>query len=35
MLKKCPFDKINATKNALFFPSQALTHHSIHDSYMS
>ena len=28
MLKKLPSDKINGTKNALFFLSQASTHHS-------
>ena len=28
MLKKWPSDKINVTKNALFFLSQAPTHHS-------
>ena len=28
MLKKFPSDKINGTKNALFFLSRALTHHS-------
>ena len=28
MFKKFPSDKINGTKNALFFISQALTHHS-------
>ena len=28
MLKKFPSDKINGTKNALFFLSGALTHHS-------
>ena len=28
MLKKSPSNKINVTKNALFFPSQARTHHS-------
>ena len=28
MLKKFPSDKINDTKNALFFLSQAPTHHS-------
>ena len=28
MLKKFPSDKINVTKNALFFLSRALTHHS-------
>ena len=28
MLKKFPSDKINGTKNALFFLSQAQTHHS-------
>ena len=28
MLKKIPSDKINGTKNALSFLSQALTHHS-------
>ena len=29
MLKKFPSDKINGTKNALFFLSRALTHHSV------
>ena len=34
--KKFPSDKINGTKNALFFVSQAPTHHSfIFQSYMS
>ena len=28
MLKKIPSDKINGTKNALFFLSRAPTHHS-------
>ena len=28
MLKKFPSDKINSTKNALFFLLQAPTHHS-------
>ena len=28
MLKKIPLDKINGTKNAFFFLSRALTHHS-------
>ena len=28
MLKKLPSDKINSAKNALFFLSQAPTHHS-------
>ena len=28
MLKKFPSDKINGTKNALFFLSRAPTHHS-------
>ena len=28
MLKKCSSDKINVTKNALFFLSKAPTHHS-------
>ena len=28
MLKKIPSDKINSTKNALFFLSQAPNHHS-------
>ena len=28
MLKKFPWDKINGTKNALFFLSRAPTHHS-------
>ena len=28
MLKKFPPDKINGTKNALFFLSQTPTHHS-------
>ena len=28
MFKKFPSDKINVTKNALFFLLQALTHHS-------
>ena len=28
MLKKFPSDKINCTKNALFFLSRAPTHHS-------
>ena len=28
MLKKFPSDKINVTKNALFFLSRAATHHS-------
>ena len=28
MLKKCPSDKINVTKNALFFLSEAQTYHS-------
>ena len=28
MLKKFPSDKINSTKNALFFLSRAPTHHS-------
>ena len=28
MLKKLPSDKINGTKNALFFLLRALTHHS-------
>ena len=28
MLEKSPSDKINGTKNALFFPSRAPTHHS-------
>ena len=28
MLKKFPLDKISGTKNALFFLSWALTHHS-------
>ena len=28
MLKKFPSDKIDSTKNALFFLSQAPTHHS-------
>ena len=28
MLKKFPSDKINGTKNALFFPSRAPTYHS-------
>ena len=28
MLKKFPSDKINATKNALFFLSRAPTHHN-------
>ena len=28
MLKKFPSDKINVTKDALFFLSQAPTHHS-------
>ena len=27
MLKKYPSDKINSTKNVLFFLSRALTHH--------
>ena len=27
MLKKIPLDKINGTKNALFFLSRASTHH--------
>ena len=27
MLKKFPLDKVNGTKNALFFLSQAPTHH--------
>ena len=27
MLKKSPSDKINITKDALFFPLQAPTHH--------
>ena len=38
MLKKRPSDKINDTKNALFFPSRASTHDSFLltcDSYMS
>ena len=38
MLKNVPSDKINGTKNALFFLSQAPTHHSFTltcDSYMS
>ena len=29
MLKKFPSDKINGTKNPLFFPSRAPTHHSV------
>ena len=29
MLKKIPSDKINSTKNALFFLSQAPTHHNV------
>ena len=29
MLKKFPSDKINGTKNALFFLSRAPTHHSL------
>ena len=28
MLKKCPLEKINGTKNALFFLLRAPTHHS-------
>ena len=28
MLKKIPSDKVNGTKNAFFFLSRALTHHS-------
>ena len=28
MLKKGPWDKVNGTKNALFFLSQAPTHHN-------
>ena len=28
MLRIFPSDKINSTKNALFFPLQTLTHHS-------
>ena len=28
MLKKIPSDKINSTKNAIFFLSRASTHHS-------
>ena len=28
MLKKCRSDKINSTKNVLFFLLQALTHHN-------
>ena len=28
MLKEIPSDKLNGTKNALFFLSQAPTHHS-------
>ena len=28
MLKKCPADNINSTKNVLFFLSRAPTHHS-------
>ena len=28
ILKKCSSDKINGTKNALFFPSRAPTHHN-------
>ena len=28
MIKKIPLDKINGTKNALFFLLRALTHHS-------
>ena len=38
MLKKFPSDKINATKNALFFISRVLTHHNlllIRSSYTS
>ena len=38
MLKKNPSDKMNGTKNVLFFLSRAPTHHSftlICDSYMS